>query len=130
MGLFDRLKSQRDIVKEEIKEIPWIQLDHLDQLEDIKERSKAVPVVLFKHSTTCGISRMVLKQFERDFKVEDTQGEFYFLDLRSYRNISQAIAHQFDVVHESPQLLIIKNGQAVYHASHGQISAQDVAEKL
>tara|TARA_R110002020_G_scaffold199908_4_gene401895 strand:+ start:2353 stop:2745 length:393 start_codon:yes stop_codon:yes gene_type:complete len=130
MGFLDRFKSQRDIVKEEIKEVPWVQLERMEQIEELIEISKAVPVLIFKHSTSCGISRMVLKEFETDYDIEEKQLEPFFLDLKRYRDISQAIANQFEVTHESPQVLLIKNGNSVYNSSHGAISLEAIKKKI
>ena len=130
MGFLDRFKSQRDIVKEEIKEVPWVQLERIEQLEEIIEISKAVPVLIFKHSTSCGISRMVLKEFELDYDIDEKQLEPFFLDLKRYREISQAIANKFEVTHESPQVLLIKNGITVYNSSHSSISLNAIKQKI
>ena len=130
MGFLDRFKSQRDIVKEEIKEVPWVQLERIEQLEEIIEISKAVPVLIFKHSTSCGISRMVLKEFELDYDIDEKQLEPFFLDLKRYREISQAVANKFEVTHESPQVLLIKNGITVYNSSHSSISLNAIKQKI
>tara|TARA_R110002020_G_scaffold85914_3_gene211731 strand:- start:42322 stop:42714 length:393 start_codon:yes stop_codon:yes gene_type:complete len=130
MGLLDRFKSQRDIVKEEIKEVQWVALEKEEQLEELTEISKAVPVLIFKHSTTCGISRMALRQFEQDYDIDEKQLEPFFLDLKRYRDISQAIAEKFQVRHESPQVILIKNRAAVYDDSHGSINVARIKEKL
>ena len=128
MGLFDKVfKSQRDTYKEEITEVPWHPLTDQSQIEVIKEESKERTVVVFKHSTRCGISRMVLNTFEKEVDVK-TGGEFklYFLDLIANRGVSNEIADHFDVRHESPQMLIIKEEKVVHHASHHSISATDI----
>lgn len=130
MGFFDKFKSASDIAKEEIKEVKWIALERLEQLEEIVEVSNAVPVLIFKHSTTCGISRMALRGFEKAYDYDKKEIEPYFLDLKQYRELSQAIAQKFNVRHESPQILLIKNGTAVYHTSHGAIDASLLKEKL
>lgn len=130
MGLFDMFKSQRDIAKEEIKEMNWIPLERMEQLDEIVEISNAVPVLIFKHSTTCGISRMVLRSFEKAYDYDKKQLEPYFLDLKAHRDISNAIATKFSVQHESPQLLLIKNEVVTYHTSHGAIEAENLLEKL
>ncbi|MGB3773804.1 MAG: bacillithiol system redox-active protein YtxJ [Leeuwenhoekiella sp.] len=130
MGFFDKFKSQRDIAKEEIKEVPWIALEREEQLDEIAEISTNTPVLIFKHSTTCGISRMALKQFEKEYDLEKKQVEPYFLDLKQYRSVSNAIASKFGVPHESPQILLIKNGTAVYNESHGGINVAGVKGKL
>ncbi|PHR94595.1 MAG: cytosolic protein [Leeuwenhoekiella sp.] len=130
MGFFDKFKSARDVAKEEIKEMQWIPLERMNQLDEIVETSKAVPVVIFKHSTTCGISRMALRGFEKNYDYDKKQLEPYFLDLKQYREISNAIAERFNVQHESPQLLLIKNGTVTYHTSHSGIDAGILSEKI
>lgn len=71
MGLFDKFKSQRNSVKEEIKELQWIALEREEQVNEIAEISATIPVLIFKHSTTCGISRMALKQFEKEYDLDE-----------------------------------------------------------
>lgn len=130
MRFLDIFKTQRDIIKKEIVEVPWHVLGTLDQLDTIIEESKDKPVVIFKHSTRCGISRGVLKIFERNYNYTDERLKLYFLDLLQNRDISNDIAARFKVRHESPQLLIIKNGVAVYHNSHHAIEASQIEEFL
>ena len=82
MGLFSKFnKTQRDIAKEEIVEVPWHVLSEMQQLDEIAEISKTTPVAIFKHSTRCGISRMVLRNFESGYNLSDDQIKLYFLDL-------------------------------------------------
>ena len=121
MGLFDKLFTGSNEPKEE-KNITWIPLTSLDQLDDIQSKSLTKTQAIFKHSTRCGISRMVLKQFEADFKIDTSQLDVYFLDLLVHRDISNEIANKFQVLHESPQILIIRNGVVVAHSSHGGIN--------
>jgi len=105
----------------------WIPLTTLDQLQEIKEQSKSETVLIFKHSTRCGISRAVINQFEK--KVDDSV-KTYYLDLLNYRDISNEIGYTFQVMHQSPQLLVIKNEQTVAHASHYEISRVDLEQYL
>lgn len=130
MGFLDIFKSQRDIVKEELHEIPWIQLEREEQVEEIKEVSRATPVLIFKHSVTCGISRMVLRNFEKAYDVDKKYMVPYFVDIKQNRKISDLIASHFGVRHESPQIIVIKKEECVYDASHGGITAADVKETL
>lgn len=123
MGLFDRFKSQRDILKEEIVEVPWKRLTDMEQLDAIEAASKEEPVVIFKHSTRCGISAMVLRQFESAYDLPEDSMQLYFLDLLQHRDISNEVASRFGVTHQSPQVLVIKNGAVVHHDSHHSISA-------
>jgi bacillithiol system protein YtxJ len=124
MGLFSAFKKE-DSTKspKEIKKVPWIDLNTIDQLLEIKEESNVIPVAIFKHSTRCVISRMVLRDFEDAFAIDDSKMKLYFLDLLSNRNISNEIGSEFQVFHQSPQLIVIKNGEAIYHASHNDIQA-------
>lgn len=101
----------------------WIELTHPQQLQEVIEVSQTEPVFIFKHSTTCSISRMALDRLERQWKpLAEAPGKGYFLDLLAHRPISNQIADLFGVRHESPQVLVIKNGKAVYHESHYGIS--------
>jgi bacillithiol system protein YtxJ len=97
----------------------WNKLQDSAQLQHIKEESAQQTVLIFKHSTTCSISRATLDRLERNWKEEEMKNlKPYYLDLLSFRSISNEIAHTFDVQHESPQVLVIKNGAVIYHNSH------------
>jgi bacillithiol system protein YtxJ len=109
--------------------INWTLLTDLGQLNEISELSFQKPVAIFKHSTRCSISRMALKQFENEFNLEDKVTPYY-LDLLEFRPISNEIAGRFGVMHQSPQIILIKDGNAVYTASHSDIQVVDLAEKL
>ena len=102
----------------EEKVLPWIPLTSLDQLQEIAEKSKGKTQLIFKHSTRCGISRMVINQFIENYNLE-TNADLYYLDLLSYRDVSNEVGYKFNVIHQSPQLLIIKNDIVAKHASHG-----------
>jgi bacillithiol system protein YtxJ len=112
--------------KKEEKVLPWIHLNTLDQLKAIEDKSKTKTQIIFKHSTRCGISRMVMNQFVEAYDV-DANLDLYYLDLLNYRDVSNEVGYQFQVMHESPQLLIIKNSVVVEHASHGSINAIDLS---
>jgi monothiol bacilliredoxin len=122
--MFKKLFGGSTEPKEE-KVLPWINLNSLSQLNEIEEKSKTKTQVIFKHSTRCGISRMVMNQFVEAYDV-DANLDLYYLDLLSYRDVSNEVGYQFQVMHESPQLLIIKNGVTVAHASHGGINDLDL----
>lgn len=127
MGLFNKLFNSSSETEGK-KELPWKALTTMAQLESIKEKSATKPQVIFKHSTSCGISRMVKKQFERDFDFSTNTFDLYYLDLIGYRDVSNEIAQQFQVIHESPQLLVIKNGAVIEHHSHGAINDLDLTK--
>ena len=104
----------------------WLQLNDEAQLKEIIEESKKEPVLIFKHSTRCSISAMVKSRLESTWKAQETDVKPYYLDLLSYRPISQKIQELFHVIHESPQALLISNGTCVYHASHIAINFPDI----
>lgn len=109
----------------------WEKLENLSQLAAIEEESKALPVLIFKHSTSCSISGMALNRLQRNWKEADAQKvKPYFLDLLSYREISNAVAEHFAVEHESPQVLLIKDGMAIYDTSHMGIDYRAILEKV
>lgn len=132
MGIFDKLFGGNENVEKEgdTKQIPWKQLTAIDQLDTLVEESKSIPVAIFKHSTSCGISRMVIKQFESQYDFEPSQLQPYYLDLKAYRAVSIEIASRFQIMHESPQMLLIKNGSLVYADSHGAISVDALKAKI
>lgn len=103
-------------------------LINIEELDTIDATSFERPIVLFKHSTRCSISRFALKQFDNAYHFSDAEMEWYLLDLLNYREISNAIANRYDVMHQSPQILVIKNGKVVYNASHDAIDATDLKQ--
>ncbi len=120
MGLINKLFGGSEEKKEE-KILPWINLEHTKSLDVIAEKSKTKTQLIFKHSTRCGISRMALNQFVAQYNL-DLNADLYYLDLLNFRDVSNEVGYKFQVMHQSPQLLIIKNGVAVAHASHGAIN--------
>ena len=104
----------------------WNHLDQLAQLETLREQSRLNPIVVFKHSTRCSISAMALNRLERRWK--ESNIDFYFLDLIRYREISNAIENEFGVTHQSPQAILIKDGKAVFDASHSGIDFEELVE--
>lgn len=128
MGLFRLFRPTKNVIKETEKNLPWIQLDSVQQLEEIKTAPN--PVLIFKHSTRCGVSRAVLRLFEKNFDLEKDQITLYFLDLLAHRNISNEVAKRFQVHHESPQILLIKGGKTLYHTSHHGINPKDLRQYL
>ncbi|MFC2109831.1 bacillithiol system redox-active protein YtxJ [Bacteroidota bacterium] len=119
MGIFDKVFGKNETSEKKIK-INWIPLTSISQLDEIITNKESVSV-LFKHSTRCGISSGVLRQFET--KNEEMNGalDFYYLDLLNYREISNAIAEKFHVFHQSPQAIVVKGGETVSDASHYDI---------
>jgi len=108
--------------------IHWKIIDALSVLEEAVRTSYHKEIVIFKHSTTCSISQMAKLRIESDWDFEDIVP--YYLDLKSYREISDEIAEKFKVHHESPQMLLIKNGECIYDASHFDISVDELKETM
>ncbi len=109
----------------------WIKLTNKSQLDTIQTESNTDPVIIFKHSTSCSISRATLDRLERNWKSEGLENvKTYFLDLLSYREISNSIASLYQVEHQSPQILIIRNGKSVYDKSHFEISFGSLQSEL
>ena len=105
----------------------WKNLQNENDLAALKERSIEIPQVIFKHSTRCSISSMAKNRLERAAPAQNV--EFNFLDLIKHRELSQKIADDFSVEHESPQILFIKNGECVYDESHSGISMDEISEQ-
>lgn len=102
----------------------WNNLDNIQQLDEINAASANRPQLIYKHSTRCSISSMAKNRL---YKNEPPDGiDFYYLDLISNRDISNKIAEMYDVRHESPQVLLIKDGKCVYHESHSGIYMDDI----
>lgn len=106
----------------------WIALSSPEQLQKIKDAEGYS--VIFKHSTRCSVSMMAKKRFEFDWDAIPKGTSVYFLDLISNRELSNSISEQFNVYHESPQILLIKNGECIYETSHSEISAEDLADQI
>lgn len=105
----------------------WIELNSGLDIEKIKEASFGKPVLIFKHSTSCSISSAAKDRLERGWDDLNSFDEVYYLDLLRHRDISNALAAEFDVRHESPQVLVIKDGVCVYHESHFGIRSREIA---
>ena len=120
MGIFGGIfESNKSTNKRE--KFNWIFLTETSQLKEIVELSNHKLVVIFKHSKRCGISSGVLSRFEKATVSKLESVAFYYLDLIQYRNISNQIAKEFNVYHQSPQAIFLKNGVVVQHESHYDI---------
>lgn len=124
MGFFSNISGNSNDSK-----MHWEQLNDVSQLDSIIMQSKEKPVVIFKHSTRYSISRMALRQFENEFDLQDKVTPYY-LDLIANREVSNGISQRFNVEHQSPQLLLIKDGVSVYDVSHEGIDADVLRRKV
>ena len=121
MGLLKKI-FKKNVAEAQQAFINWIRLTNIDQIKQIRSLSKSETVFIFKHSTRCGISKMVIKRFENMFDESMSNVKVYYLDLLNYRDISNEIAVSFEVIHQSPQLLIIKNEVSIFNTSHQDIT--------
>ncbi len=109
----------------------WSTLTDEAHLDMIDQDSEHHPVLIFKHSTRCSISTAALNRLESAWRGEDDDiGAVHYLDLIRYRGVSNAIADRYGVQHESPQVLVIRNGRCVHHASHFSITYAGTKEAL
>ena len=122
MGLFSFGSKSAENIK-------WVQLTNENQLPSLLEESNHRAVMFFKHSTRCSISSMAKSRLENDWDLDEEVTPVY-LDLISYRSLSNLLAEKFGVQHESPQIILVKDGMATYNASHSQISVNDIKKSL
>jgi bacillithiol system protein YtxJ len=106
----------------------WISLETADQLDNIK-KTKGYSLI-FKHSTRCSISMMAKRRFELDWDNLPADMPLYFLDLIKHRDLSSKVAQDYSVYHESPQMLLIKDGECILDQSHGSISVDEAMSVL
>jgi len=130
MGVFNKIFGNSDSKDTQKSGLRWNELTELQQLDTIVDESAETPVIIFKHSTRCPVSRMALKSFENEYNIEEGSAKPYFLDLIAHRDVSNEIASRFNVTHQSPQVIVIKNGQEVFNTSHDDIDAGVVKGKI
>lgn len=106
----------------------WIELNSQQQIPGIKELSHNRPQVIFKHSTRCSLSSIIRNRLEK--AETPASADFYLLDLIRYRTLSDKIAEEFSVHHESPQVILIKKAECIYEESHGDIRMEDISGQL
>ena len=110
--------------------INWLELQSSQDVDALVSRSFTIPCLIFKHSTRCEISAIAKYRMEDDWSFDEDALEPYFLDLLSFRSISNYVAEAFSVHHESPQALIIYKGECVFDVSHLDISVPELKEAL
>ena len=116
------------IIKKMNKE--WTILTEENQIAEIIALSNSIPVYIFKHSTTCGISAQAKENVEISFKNTDKPFLFYYLDLLKYRSVSNEVAPKLNVHHQSPQLILVHDGQVAFTTSHHKIKANILEDSL
>ena len=130
MGFFKNIFGDKTSKEVEETYLSWTPLISIEEINNIKEISKIQSILIFKHSTRCGISRMVIKQFESLFNEENKHLKVYYLDLLNFREVSSKLSEVFQVIHQSPQLLVVKNGISVYQESHYEITKVNLSKYI
>jgi len=125
MGILDRFFPSDDFEK-----VGWKILDSLEGLENVIKRSSDQPIVIFKHSIRCGISTQVKDQLFSSWDIKPEEVELYYLDLITNRGVSNEVAARLGVIHQSPQVILIKDGKAVASESHYQISVDKIKSAI
>lgn len=108
----------------------WENLSSTDQVEEIIHRSNEKPQIIFKHSTRCGISAFAKERIEKGFQQIAGKADFHYLDLLNFRSVSNFIAEKLNVIHQSPQIIILKNGEAIHSVTHHSIQPEGIAKFL
>ena len=120
MGFFSKSKP--------VPSLPWMNVESVEQLKDILLNDSEKPKLLFKHSTRCSISSMAKSRLEREWNLDNVQP--WYLDLIAYRNVSNAIASQLGIDHQSPQAILLKDGEVVHDSSHNSISVSNISKHV
>ncbi len=118
-SLFKSSKTSKETINQNVN-FPWNVISDITQIKECIEESKQNTVVIFKHSTRCGVSRAVLKAFEKQTKQLE-HIKFYYLSLIAYRDVSNQMATEFNILHQSPQLIVLKDEKVVAHDSHSDL---------
>ena len=121
MGLFSKSSAP-------ISSFPWKEVTSIEEFNEMLNAPTDKAKLFFKHSTRCSISSMALKGFEREWNVSSDDFELYFVDLIAHRDISNAIAAESHVEHQSPQVVVWRNGEVIYNASHHHIDTQKIQQ--
>lgn len=108
----------------------WIAIKSETDLAAIMERSMEKPQIIFKDSTTCGISAHAKERLMDNYTLIEGKADFNYLDLLSFRAASNYIAQTLGVTHQSPQIIVLKDKKVVFTTSHHAISAASIAKYL
>lgn len=116
--------------KKESDELAWEKVSSVGQIDSLIEMSNEVPILFFKHSTRCGVSSMALNRLSTNWKLTPEECKLAFVDILAFRDVSNYLAESLAVSHQSPQAILIKNKEVIYHSSHSGISALDIVSAL
>ena len=105
-------------------------LVHIDELEAAIAESRERPVFLFKHSRTCGISCEALDELHAHVEDASPQATYKLITVQSHRRLSEETAARLGIRHETPQAILLRDGQPVWNASHFRITKRQLDEAL
>ncbi len=123
MGFFTKDKPERN-------ELPWIHINSVEQLHELIENTFEKPVLLFKHSTRCIVSAMVMNNFRNEWSSGDGLCRLCYLDLLAHRDVSDEIENLTGIKHESPQVIVLKGREIIYEESHSSIDIKRIESTL
>ncbi len=126
MNFWDNVFGKQNKIEE--KAIDWKLLQTETDLTNLIDKSVERPQIIFKHSTRCSISSMAKTRLERHWNIENA--DIHYLDLIAFRPVSNKIAEFFNVTHQSPQVIIVKEGQAIFDTSHNDIDVESIKKHL
>jgi bacillithiol system protein YtxJ len=114
-------------------------LEHVDELHRLIDESQSRPVLLFKHSRSCGASLEALDELvaylndrgpERSAPRDSRSLQYAMVTVQTHRAVSNAVAQRLGVRHETPQALLIRDGRVVWSASHFRVTAAAVEDAI
>ncbi len=108
----------------------WKTIESEEEFYRAIDSSNEKPVVIFKHSTRCGISSAAKRRLSSEFHLIKDDIDFYYLDLIKYRAVSNLIADNLSVMHQSPQIILVKNKKAVIQSAHEGVSISAIHSAL
>ncbi len=111
-------------------QLPWVSIESVSQLDEILQNTGELPIVLFKHSTRCSISTMVLNNFEQNWSLSEEACTLYYIDLLKFRDVSNRIEELTGIMHQSPQVIVIAEKEIIYDATHSSIDAKRIESAI
>ena len=109
---------------------PFLPLTDLPALEAALACSQAGPILIFKHSATCGISAQAHHELTEWQARHTPRATMYKIDVRGHREVSNAVADRFRIRHESPQIVLVEDGAVRWHRSHWHVNGREVQQAL
>ncbi len=108
----------------------WIELQSIEQAKELINSSTEKPMLFFKHSTRCSISNMAKDRLERKWNIDESKVAPIYLDLLNHRDISNFLAEELNIEHQSPQVILVKDKKATYSETHSMINVDDISRAI